>query len=232
MGSDPAAAAWHLRHRGEEASFRSQARAVLDRLPEGPGRVLDLGCGTGPLAPEVRGLGLGWIGLDRDPAMAAGARSRLAPDPAAAAVGAAERLPFPDRTFAAVVALGLFEYLPDPEAALAEIRRVLVPGGAALLAVPRRDSPFRRGLAAVAPLLRALGRRDPFDLRAGRAVGAADACRWAAAAGLGVAEVRAVAPAIVPWPLDRLVPRLAAALASRLPERFGTIRLFTFHRIA
>jgi len=230
MASEAGSAArWHLRNRAEEPSFRAQAAAAVARLPEGPRPILDLGCGSGPLAGPVGEAGRRWIGLDRDGEMAAAAGSRFG-RPAPVAVGDAAALPFPDGVFGAVLSLGLFEYLDRPAAALAEVRRVLVPGGTAVLLVPRRDAPWRRGLAAAAPLLRALGRRDPFDLRAGRRVTRAEARRWGRAAGLPLVEARPAAPALVPWPLERLLPRLDAALRARLPERFGTLWLLRYRR--
>ncbi|MHC4473335.1 MAG: class I SAM-dependent methyltransferase [Planctomycetota bacterium] len=223
MGSDRRAAEWHLAHRAAERSFRDQARAALAELPAGPLPVLDLGCGSAPLAAFLEGSGHLYVGLERDPEMDRTA-SRRAGAPSIVRAEA-ERLPFPDGAFKAIVALGLFEYIPDPPSVLAEAARVAAPGGAIVLSVPRRESLYRRGLAAAAPLLRLLRRADPFDLRSGRAVTPADAAGWAAQAGLTLVTARAVAPALVPWPLDRL---LRAPASVDLPESLGTAWLFRF----
>lgn len=234
MGSSPEAAAeWHLRHRAAEPSFAAQARAARERIlaaVDADRPVLDLGCGTGPFAAEVLDRGGRWIGLDRDPAMAAGARWRTGRT--RALVGEAARLPFADRAFGAVVSLGLFEYLVFPERVLAEAARVVRPGGAIVVTVPRREAPGRRWLGAAAPLLRALGRPDPFDLRRARRIRPAVAARWAAAAGMPLTEVRRVVPAVLPWPIDRFLPGLVRRLAPALPERLGTVWLFRFTRPA
>ena len=70
MGSE--AADWHLAHRAEERSFAAQAGAAVALLPAGP--VLDLGCGTAPLAEFLDPRRNPWTGLERDPAMATSTR--------------------------------------------------------------------------------------------------------------------------------------------------------------
>ncbi len=54
--------------------------------------------------------------------------------------GDAERMPFPDASFDLVYAFGVIHHTPDTEAAVAEIHRVLRPGGTALVALYHRDS--------------------------------------------------------------------------------------------
>ena len=152
------AARYHLEKRADELFFRSQAKETLRRIPPEASPVLDLACGTAPLAPLFLARGQEYVGADRDPAMLAGATRRLAGGSGRVVLADAEQLPFPDGSFGAVACLGLFEYLDDPIAVLTEIRRVLRPEGVAVLTVPRRDAPYRRAQALVAPLLRALGR--------------------------------------------------------------------------
>ena len=95
----------------------------------GPGRVLDLGCGIGhsfhELAPRVT------VGVDLDAAALAGqARETVVAD--------MRRLPFPDASFASVVAIQSIEHVPDPDRVLSEVRRVLASDGVAVFVTPNR----------------------------------------------------------------------------------------------
>ncbi|MFH7326815.1 class I SAM-dependent methyltransferase [Desulfurivibrio sp. C05AmB] len=90
------------------------------------GRTLEVGCGTGrnlPLYPA----GLAVIGIDPDPAALRYARRRAPRVPLLAA--RVEALPFRPGTFDSVVSSLVFCSVADPERGLAEIRRVLRPGG-------------------------------------------------------------------------------------------------------
>ena len=96
-------------------------------------RLLDVATGPGYLAAAAAEQGALVHGIDFSPAMVAEAQRR---HPALTFTeGDAERLPFPDRTFDAVVmSFGLL-HLAEPEAALAEARRVLRPAGRYALTV-------------------------------------------------------------------------------------------------
>lgn len=123
----------------QRATYRPVHDAVLRALAAEPcARVLDVGCGTGRLAarlveaPSV----LMVVGLDFSAGMLEQARARLASAEATALVrGDATRLPFADAAFDAAVSTEAFHWFPDQDAALAEIRRVLRPGGRLLLAL-------------------------------------------------------------------------------------------------
>ncbi len=97
-------------------------------------RVLDCGVGTGQFALALAQVHEGPIDLtavDCSPAMvaAAGERFRGAGVPARVVKAQIDRLPFGDASFDVVLAAHVLEHLPDPVAALAEMRRVLKPGG-------------------------------------------------------------------------------------------------------
>lgn len=115
-----------------------------DRLGLAPGvRVLDLGCGEGRHLHAFRGFaGVNAVGLDRDTPSLIKARSGLdlVPDGGGLAgviEGDAYRLPFDDASFEVVVCSEVLEHLHDYPAALAEMDRVLAPGGRLAVTVPR-----------------------------------------------------------------------------------------------
>jgi SAM-dependent methyltransferase len=107
----------------------------------GPGaRVLEVGCGPGRLAIRLaREHGLDVTGLDLDPGMIDRARANAAasrdgggPEPSFV-VGDVASLAFADRSFDLVVSTLSMHHWGDPAAGLAEIGRVLRPGGRALV---------------------------------------------------------------------------------------------------
>ena len=106
--------------------------AVSPRADE---RVLDVASGTGLVARElVRRHGCRVVGLDQSEGMLAASRRRLDRDPALAARvelvrGEAEALPFADAEFDHLTFTYLLRYVDDPGATLAELARVVKPGG-------------------------------------------------------------------------------------------------------
>ncbi|RKD94031.1 class I SAM-dependent methyltransferase [Halopiger aswanensis] len=94
-------------------------------------RVLDVGCGTGVISLLLSELGHDVTGVDFAPEMLERARAKASAADRSIAFcrGDAETLPLPDDAFELVTARHLVWTLPNPEAALAEWRRVLEPGG-------------------------------------------------------------------------------------------------------
>jgi ubiquinone/menaquinone biosynthesis C-methylase UbiE len=119
--------------------FAPWARRLVDRAGVGPDeRVLDVACGTGAvarLAVERTGRAGTVAGVDASPQMIEVAGS------VAAAVewscADAHDLPFPDRRFDVVLCQFGLMFFADPQAGLAEMARVLRPGGRVALAVWR-----------------------------------------------------------------------------------------------
>ena len=98
-------------------------------------RILDAGCGSGPLSAELRTEGAIMTGFDGSPRMLALARQRLGPDVPLYVADLAEPLPFADEAFDDVVASLVLHYLEDWAGPLGELRRVLKPGGRLILSV-------------------------------------------------------------------------------------------------
>ena len=99
-------------------------RALRDLLGRGRGTCLEVGCGTGVRAGTVRELGWTPVGVDLSAGMLRHARARL---PVVRAD--AERLPVRDGAVAAAVAVMVHTDMPAYPAVLAEVARVLRPGG-------------------------------------------------------------------------------------------------------
>ncbi|MFE1973413.1 methyltransferase domain-containing protein [Streptomyces hygroscopicus] len=102
-------------------------------LPERPGDVLDLGCGTGSLALLAAEAGHRVTGVDRSSRMARLAREKLAGTGATVLVGDAAEPPVPERSFDVVLVRHLLWLLPDREAVLRRWVRLLRPGGRLVL---------------------------------------------------------------------------------------------------
>ncbi|WP_413320163.1 class I SAM-dependent methyltransferase [Agrococcus sp. 1P02AA] len=98
-------------------------------------RVLDAGCGSGPLALALRERGAAVSGFDGSAAMIELARQRLGASTPLAVLDLAAPLPYPDGAFDDVIASLVLHYLEDWTTPLAECFRILVPGGRLLLSV-------------------------------------------------------------------------------------------------
>jgi demethylmenaquinone methyltransferase/2-methoxy-6-polyprenyl-1,4-benzoquinol methylase len=117
---------------GQDPRWR---RFLVSRVECGPGdEVLDVATGTAAVAIElVRRHGCRVVGLDQSSEMLASARGRVEQAGLEERIqlveGSAEALPFPDRSFDALTFTYLLRYVEDPAATLAELARVVRPGG-------------------------------------------------------------------------------------------------------
>lgn len=96
-------------------------------------RILDAGCGSGPLFAALRDRDAEVAGFDMSAAMIELARARLGADADLIVHDLADPLPYADASFDDVVASLVLHYLEDWTGPLAEIHRVLVPGGRLIL---------------------------------------------------------------------------------------------------
>ncbi|MEU0990670.1 class I SAM-dependent methyltransferase [Streptomyces sp. NPDC005953] len=102
-------------------------------------RILDAGCGSGPISAALRDRGAVVTGIDASTEMLSLARRRLGDDAPLYLANLSDPLPFADATFDDVVASLVLHYLEDWGPTLAEIRRVLRPGGRLIASV---EHPF------------------------------------------------------------------------------------------
>lgn len=116
---------------------RQIARVYLDlvtaRATQG-GRLLDVGCGNGELLLEAAARGFDVAGLDVSTHAVARTNASLGREVAVS--GTIESAGIPDRSFDVCVCTDVVEHTRDPIRFLAELRRVLKPGGLVLLATP------------------------------------------------------------------------------------------------
>jgi SAM-dependent methyltransferase len=112
---------------GVDPEYEEQLLPLVDEHLAGATRVLDLGCGEGQVARRVAALGAEVVGVDPTGAQLATARARGGGPHYVRA--AAEAVPLGDGSFDAALSCLVFEHLDPFEPAVAEVARVLAPGG-------------------------------------------------------------------------------------------------------
>jgi SAM-dependent methyltransferase len=138
LWSDPEHAQWYLERRGRIPRRDEGYRSLLDFLPEGPLRVLDLGCGDGEVVGRVLDArpGTEAVAADFSAEMLARVRDRFGSDAAVTVVEHDLERPLPASwgTFDAVVSAFAIHHVDDDRkrSLYGEIRDRLRPGGAFL----------------------------------------------------------------------------------------------------
>jgi ubiquinone/menaquinone biosynthesis C-methylase UbiE len=167
---DASASYWDGVYRGDTlqgAIYQQRQQAVLEYVdacgltPESS--VLEIGCGAGRLTVELARRGLRVDAVDASTAMvdSTAARTTEAGLSEQVSVGVADvhALPFEASSFDLVVAVGVIPWLHSPGEAIAEMARVLRPGGQLILTADNRARLVSftdpRGLLALSPLKRA-----------------------------------------------------------------------------
>jgi len=116
--------------------YRALHARVLEALGRPQGRILDVGCGTGGFLARLKAT---WpdaeaTGLEYNPGAATRARAK---SNVSVANGSVLTMPFADASFEAVTSMDVLCHAAvEPATALAEMRRVLVPGGRLVLNLP------------------------------------------------------------------------------------------------
>ncbi|MBI5883942.1 MAG: methyltransferase domain-containing protein [Elusimicrobia bacterium] len=145
-------------------------RSDVEDLP-----TLDAGSGTGHFSKALLGLGARLVSLDVGTGLLSQVRAKCPTRPVQASLLS---LPFPDRTFRAILCTEVIEHTADPKAAVRELCRVLAPGGTLALTVPNKRLKF--ALAAADLLkIRPYGGLENW-------VGYAELGRWLSDAGVTV----------------------------------------------
>jgi SAM-dependent methyltransferase len=115
------------------------------------GEVLDAGCGVGYGSAFLGGVARHVVGIDRDESAISYARERYARPNVEFRVGDILRLDPGDAEFDAVCSFETIEHVDDADALVAELARVLRPGGVLVVSTPRADettaapaNPFHR----------------------------------------------------------------------------------------
>ena len=110
---------------GQDPRWR---RTMVSRVPPDGGTVLDVATGTGLVAERLLADGHRVTGLDQSPDMLAVARRRFG-DRVELVEASATDIPFADASFDHLTFTYLLRYVDDPAATLAELARVVRPGG-------------------------------------------------------------------------------------------------------
>jgi ubiquinone/menaquinone biosynthesis C-methylase UbiE len=143
IGMEGFIARWYARNTGKDmAEFRQLAESLAARLPDG-GDVLEVAPGPGYLSIELAKLGSYHItGLDISHTFVKMAADNAAKVGVAATFrhGNASEMPFAPDSFDLIVCRAAFKNFSEPVRALAEMHRVLRPGGTALIIDLRPDA--------------------------------------------------------------------------------------------
>lgn len=193
--------------------------------------VLDLGCGTGPMVEFFAKRRVVYHGVDVAQGMLDSIegqfRDKSCWDSIHLKVGSCNDIPYGNKAFDLVLAVGLLDYLDDMQPAIAEFARVTKPGGIAVVTIPNRDCLNRiimrntDFITRLAKTLRKLaGRPIPSEqgiVRRELAPGQLDSLMEKAGfapAGLAFYDYK-----LICYPLSRLFPNMAYGVNRRIENR-------------
>jgi SAM-dependent methyltransferase len=181
------------------------------------------------MMPDLLAMGFETRGIDVSGEMIRRGRQRMSGHPlqsrCSLEVGDVENLRLADASMDAVLCMGVLEYLPDNAKALAEIGRVLRPGGVAVFSMPNGISAYhvaRNLYASVRSLDRRLRGRPPTEGEA-----AYNRCiPWrfrSELAAFGMEEVDHRSCNFIFFPLQELAPRLSQSVNRTLLSLSGSV---------
>lgn len=153
-------------------SWRPAVNLVETKLGHGS-RILDFGCGAGPIITRLKQKGYDCIGIDCSYDMLRYTRQRLLErgfDDHVLLRGDCGRAPFQDNSSDCVICLGVISYLKDYRPVLSEIMRILTPAGLAIVSFRNKFRPVFSDpvLAGEYLIKRGIGRRNEEPERSGR----------------------------------------------------------------
>jgi SAM-dependent methyltransferase len=137
------AAEFYDRTRGTDPETLARTVATLERELGGRGRVLEVGVGTGLLALPLHATGVDVAGLDLSAPMLAKLLEKAAGDAPPVVLGDATMMPFADDGFGAASLRWVLHLIPDWRGVLAEVVRVVQPGGVFLANLGSYGGPRR-----------------------------------------------------------------------------------------
>ncbi len=135
-------------------------RRVLDSFPDGPGRLLDVGCGYGFFLKMAGERGWEAVGVDLDPKGIAYAKERLRVN---AILGDLRDIHFPDNSFDLVTLWNVVECVPDPLELLRHLGPVLREGGTVFIRT--QNEPWQLLSFRLTSVLPRLGWNSMFEKR-------------------------------------------------------------------
>lgn len=210
----------HDRGSTEANPLRVRMAVVSRLLGPNPGRVIDCGMGPGRLLVELERRGWSVAGVDVSGEMVARARERLPKAAGQLLQASVESLPFASESFDAAVSTGVLEYVESVPRALAEVVRVLRPGGLLVVGMPNPRALHTVWRHRVLyPAVRAIKARLeiglPMPLHRPGLLSLRRFEEIAGYAGLEVERIEYIALPI-PAPLRRVLPSRAAPIVTRL----------------
>lgn len=147
----------------EMISRKLAVLSLLDKFEVKNGKLLDAGCGSGVMVQEFLSRGFEVCGIDVSQKMIDEANKFIKNDKAHFSVGDVESLNFPADTFDVVVSIGVLDYLEADDAVIKEFKRVLKPGGVAVLSVSNKFSPVHVLRTSLLPFVKGIFQRQSHE---------------------------------------------------------------------